>query len=350
MPTKSQIVREDIARVARDVSCLTTLRGQSVVITGGTGFLGTWLTELLAYLNDVHGFNIEINLLATRPTEFADQAPHLAGRADVNLIACDVSNLVELPWRAQYIIHAAASPDNRQHASDPLRTIRTIVHGTHAVMEAASRLSDLKGVLHISSGQVYGVRPVDAIPINEQSFEGFDSTSITNVYAEAKRMAEGIASAYRSQHRLPIVTIRPFSFVGPYQSLERPWAINNFIRDTLHDGPVRIQGDGLTTRGYMYGADLAWWVLNLLVQAESGHVYNVGNPHAISLIELARMVTSLMPVPPRVTTGSFGESVPKTAFIPDTSAAMRDFDLTCVFDLPEALRRTIQWHLAAQAD
>jgi len=347
MQRKQAIVREDVARVAGDGNGLSALRGQSVLITGGTGFLGTWLTEILAHLNDAHGFNVRINLLATRPAEFAERAPHLAQRGDVKLIARDVANLVELPPEVEYLIHAAASPDSRLHVSDPLRVIRTVVAGTQAVAESATRLPNVKCMLNVSSGLIYGAKPVGAGPIGEQAFGGIDSASLLNVYAEAKRMAETVAAAYRSQHRLPIVTVRPFSFVGPYQSLDRPWAINNFIRDALQGGPVRIQGDGQTVRGYMYGADFAWWVLNILVRAKAGQAYNVGSPQGISLLDLASKLAGLMPSPSRISTSLFSEGVPRTSFIPDTTAVSRDLGLSQAFELSDSLRRTIEWHRAA---
>jgi dTDP-glucose 4,6-dehydratase len=219
--------------------------------------------------------------------------------------------------------------------------------GTLAVVECAARLPNIKRMLNVSSGLVYGAKPVGAEPIGEHAFGGIDSASLVNVYAEAKRMAETISAAYRSQHRLPIITVRPFSFVGPYQSLDRPWAINNFIRDTLHGGPVRIQGDGQTVRGYMYGADFAWWVLNILVRAEVGQAYNVGSPHGINLLDLASKIAGLVPSQPRISTGLFSEGIPRTSFIPNTSAVARDFGLTQAFELSDSLRRTIEWHRAA---
>lgn len=346
MPHKYEIVREDVARVARDVANLSALRDRSIVITGGTGFLGTWLTEILAHLNDAHGFHVRINLMAMHPAGFAEHAPHLAQRADVKLIGGDVANLVELPIGTQYLIHAAASPDNRLHASDPLRVIRTIVTGTQAVAESAARLPYLERMLNMSSGMVYGARPIGAEATSEHAFGGVDSASLGNVYAEAKRMAETIYAAYRSQHRLPIVTVRPFSFVGPYQSLDRPWAINNFVREALHGGPIRIQGDGQTMRGYMYGADFAWWVLNILVRGEVGQAYNVGSPYGVNLLDLASKIAELMPVKPRISMGLFSKGVPRTTFVPDTFSASRDLNLSQAFELPDALRRTIEWHLA----
>ena len=94
-------------------------------------------------------------------------------------------------------------------------------------------------------------------PIAEKSFEGFDPSAFPAAYAEAKRYGESLCTLFRNQFRLPIVNVRPFSFVGPYQSLDAPWAINNFIRDVVMRQPIRIQGDGTAVRSYMYGADMA---------------------------------------------------------------------------------------------
>ena len=68
--------------------------------------------------------------------------------------------------------------------------------------------------------------------------------SITSVYAEVKRCAETLCTAYSSQYKVPIVIIRPFAFIGPYQFLDKPWAINNFLRDGIAGGPIRILTDG----------------------------------------------------------------------------------------------------------
>ena len=82
--------------------------------------------------------------------------------------------------------------------------------------------------------------------------------------------------------RLPIVTVRPFAFLGPYQLLDRPWAANNFIRDSLLGGPIRIQGDGQSVRSYMYPADMALWLLTIFPRGSVGSVYNVGSPNGIT--------------------------------------------------------------------
>ena len=78
---------------------------------------------------------------------------------------------------------------------------------------------------------------------------------------ESKRYAEVLAQCAISETKLPVVTLRPFAFVGPYQSLDLPWAVTDFIRDSLAGGPIRIMGDGSTVRSLMYAADFAFGVL-----------------------------------------------------------------------------------------
>ncbi|MCX7009942.1 MAG: NAD-dependent epimerase/dehydratase family protein, partial [Kiritimatiellaeota bacterium] len=135
MNTLNKMVRDDCARVLDgQAKRLDALQGGVLLITGGTGFMGIWLAELVAYLNDYHQFDIRLRLLSDRASLFHERAPHLATRHDIQLIEQDVLNLVELSEDVNWIIHAAGDPDNRNHATDPLRTLRVIVHGTDMLL------------------------------------------------------------------------------------------------------------------------------------------------------------------------------------------------------------------------
>ncbi|SMH41297.1 NAD-dependent epimerase/dehydratase family protein [Azospirillum agricola] len=344
MQLPRELVREDCRRLSTKPGTLHKLQGKVLLVTGGTGFLGTWLAEMIATLNDDHGFGVRMILLSTSANQFRSRMPHLGNRNDVTLLQADTANLVDLPPEVTHILHAAATPDNQQHASEPLRLIRSAVTGTQMVLEAATRLSGLKGFVNISSGLVYGPMAVDARPVDERIFTGLDSSLITSTYAEAKRMGEQLASVYRSQHRLPVVNVRPFAFVGPYQRLDRPWAINNFLRDALHNGPIRIHGGGQTVRSYMYGADAAWWLLTMLARGEVGSSYNLGSDEAVDLSQLAHKIAGLLPNRPKVTSGLLGEGVPRSSFVPSITLARRTLGLEISTDLDMALRRTIQWN------
>jgi nucleoside-diphosphate-sugar epimerase len=347
--TQKEIIHNDCKRVTSDLySRLDTLKNEKLLITGGTGFMGTWLSEIVTFLNDNYGFNIHLYLLSTRALAFKDRVPHLASRQDITLIERDIRNLNDIPNDMSWIIHAAASPDSRVHASDPLRTIEVIVDGTDSVLEYATRLPDIKKILNISSGQIYGAQPWELKGIPENFIGGLDCSALNSAYPESKRIAETICSVYRNQQRLPIVNARPFAFIGPYQGLDRPWAINNFIRDSMLGGPIRILGDGQTVRSYMYPSDMAWWLLNILVHGNVGTSYNVGSPESITLQELAEKIAVQVPKPPKIRCGTSDDKLLRSSrFVPSVDLAKSSLGLKITTDLDAAIKRTILWNQLA---
>lgn len=345
-PNMSKSVRKDCDEVtASSIPLLSKLKGECIFITGGTGFMGTWLVEMVTFLNDIYGFNTRLILLSDRATNFSAKVPHLAMRKDVELVERDIRNLIEIPDEVTYIIHAAANPDNRMHASDPLKTMDVISRGTDAVLNAAVRLPNLKKLLNISSGLIYGPQPLELDSIAENYRGGSDCGSVASAYSEAKRFAETLCTAYRSQYKMAIVTARPFAFIGPYQLLDKPWAINNFIRDSLMGGPIRILGDGQTVRSYMYPSDMAFWLLRILVDGTSGLAYNVGSPQWVTLQQLAEKIASNFPVKTRIVSQVAGkEYLYKSRLVPDIALTQKSFGLNIKVDIDEAIKRTLSWH------
>jgi len=346
----NSIVRQDCENaLAGKTDLLKALRNETVLITGGTGFFGAWLAEMTACLNDKHGFGTRLVLMARRPNLLYEKAPHLAKRKDITVVSQDVRTLVELPAEVSFIIHAAGSPDSRLHASDPLQTIDVIVNGTTAVLAAASRLPVLRKVLLVSSGLIYGTQPWEMTGIPENFMGSVDCAAAISAYAEAKRMTETIAAAFRSQHRLPITNVRPFAFIGPYQLMDRPWAINNFIRDSLRGGPIRILGDGTSVRSYMYPGDMAFWLMRILVDGTPGRSYNLGSPAGLTLKELAEKIAACFPNPIRIECRFLTNEVARRSrFVPDISLAGNTLGLAITVDLDAAIRRTILWNQSAR--
>jgi len=342
-------LRSDCEAAATDVAQLGQLRGQHILVTGGTGFMGSWLAEMVSWLNDTHGFGIDLLLLSPSASTFAERAPNLATRSDVTLIEQDARDITELPEGVAYVIHAAGTPDNRVHVTDPLRTMSTIARGTSAVMHAAAASAGLRKVLNVSSGLVYGAQPLDMLRIPESHAGGPRPDSISSIYAEAKRYAEAEAAAWRSQSKVPVVTARPFAFIGPYQGLDKPWAVNNFLRDALLGVPIRILGDAETVRSYMYPSDMAFWLLAILAEGTPGTAYNVGSPDDITLGALAGRIAESFDKPPAVVRRPLGE-LRTTRFVPDVTRAQSALGLRVTVGLDHAIQRTLEWHRVAGAD
>ena len=347
---KNDIVLQDCDTVAgSSQQLLSSLKNEKVFITGGTGFVGSWLAELIAFLNDSHGFGTSVTLVSRRASGFKLPAAHLAARSDIKIVENDVRNLMDIPNDISYIIHAAGTPDNRQHVSDPLKVMDAISRGTDAVLAAASRLTNIKKILNISSGLIYGAQPYTLEKIPETFLGGPSCDSIIAVYAEAKRFAEILCTAYRNQFKLPIVVARPFAFLGPYQMIDKPWAVNNFMRDSLSGGPIRILGNDNTVRSYMYAADMAFWLLRILAAGVPGMAYNVGSEKDITMKELAEKIANKFPKKIDIISEvSTNKNADKSRFVPDTQRARETLGLCETIELDDALRRTLLWYSAAQ--
>ncbi len=340
------LIREDcLSGLEGRSEQLSPLRGDTVVITGGTGFTGTWLAEMIAALNDQYSFGTKLILISRSTDHFKSTRPHLANRADITLVKSDVRYMVELPKETNWVIHAAANPDNRFHSTNPIEAMAIISDGTFAVLKAVDRCGDFKMFLNLSSGLIYGSQPLEVERISEHYAGAPSCGSVSSVYAEAKRFAETLCAAARSQARIPLVTARPFAFIGPYQSMDTPWAINNFIRDALNGSAIRVHGDGQTVRSYMYPSDMAYWYLRILTGGSSGLTYNVGNPEGITLQNLALMIAGHFTPSPEIRLHTAAGAA-KTRFVPEVAMAVNELGLAQKVSMPQAIERTIRWNKA----
>ena len=166
---------------------------------------------------------------------------------------------------------------------------------------------------------------------------------------EAKRAAENLATIYRSQFRMPISTIRPFTFAGPYQELDRPWALNNFLRDVLTGSDIRIHGDGNARRSYMYGSDAAWWTLAALVNGADGATYNVGSPTAVTHLDLVKLIGEHVSPKPRVVLNTVPSKQQQVDdLFPDITATERGLGVAPTCTLEQTVDKTYRWFAAAR--
>lgn len=316
-----------------------------ILITGGTGFMGSWIAEMVMRINMARKSAAKVYVLGRDRGRFERNLGHLVGNSLIDFIRCDVRNIAEIPKDIGYVIHAAGTPDNRIHASNPIETMVAIAEGTHAVLQAADRVSNLKMFVNVSSSSIYGAQSID-LPRIRESYSGLlPNSQVAASYAEAKRYGEALSNAARSEARIPVVVVRPFSFVGAYQPLDAPWAVNNFIQDALSKRPIRILGDGQTVRSIMYGADMAIWMLAIMTRAKSGQVYNVGSNEGISIERLAEKVASkFSPAPEVLLNASLSGTIPNTKQVPDTELASQNLGLRVLSDIDLSLERSILWY------
>lgn len=335
----------DLNEIVSVAGCdLLALQKQSVFITGGTGFIGSWLVESLLYADTLLSLGITMRLLTRRPDRFLKSLPHLAQDPRVSLVAGDVRSFQYDGEQYGMVIHSATDASAQLNAEDPLQMADTIVEGTRRVLEI-TRLSGASRLLMLSSGGVYGKFMPGVTHVREDCESGPDQMNPYYTYSESKRMAELLCVLYAKQYGLHVSVARIFALVGPRLPLDVHFAAGNFIRDALAGGPIHVAGDGMAVRSYLYASDLVVWLLTLLVRGSSARAYNVGSDHAVTIRQLAEAVVSVCPKPiPIELTGTPDASNPVNYYVPEITRATNELGLRVKTPLSEALSRTIAWH------
>lgn len=322
------------------------LRDQAVFLTGGTGFVGTWLLESLLWAHDQRELGLSVTVLTRDPERFCRRSPHLAGHPAVRLLAGNAQSFEFPAGRFPFVIHAATEPSFAASAEHPLGAFDADVAGTRHVLEFA-RQHGVQRFLFTSSGAAYGCQPPDLPQVPETHTGAPDTTDPNSAYGQAKRVSEHLCTMYGRAYSFDATLARLFAFVGPLLPLDINFAVGNFIRDALRGGPVRIGGDGTPRRSYLYAADMAVWLWTILLRGRAATPYNVGSSSDLSIEDLARLVVRM--VAPEARVEIAGRPTPGASparYVPCTALARDHLGLSCRIPLDDGIRRTVGWHRA----
>jgi UDP-glucose 4-epimerase len=258
-------------------------------VTGGAGFIGSHLSELLL----ADGY--EVYALDDLSTGAEPNIAHLRSRADYHLVVDSVLNpavVNELVHKCDVVYHLAAAVGVRLIVEQPVHTMVTNVQGTETVLDHCNRFN--KRVLIASTSEVYGDHREER-PLAENDRRVYGPTTQKRwLYADSKAMDEHLALAYHQERGLDCVIVRLFNTVGPRQSGQYGMVIPRFVRAALSGAPIEIHGDGTQTRSFCHVQDTVRALKGLMEERTiSGDIYNVGASDRISILELARRVLEL---------------------------------------------------------
>lgn len=324
-------------------SALGSLRDARILITGGTGFIGSWLLELLLRAEEQLALGLRLEVVSRDPEAFASRAPHLANAPVVDVVRGDVRTFEPETSAYSHVIHAAAEANTRQAVDDPVAMRDTLVRGAEHLMQVASD-AGAKRVLYVSSGIVCGRQPPEMRWLPEDHEGELDPADPLLEYARGKRDAESICLARARETRQTVSIARGFSFVGPYMPLSRV-AIGQFIGAGLDGRDIVMHTDGTAVRSYMYAADIAVWLLTVLARGEHGRAYNVGSEREHTLMEVAETVRHACGGRSRIVVeGRETTAADRPRYVPSTMRARSELGLRETVELAEAVERTVRWH------
>ena len=258
------------------------------LITGGGGFIGSHLSELL--LDDGH----EVYVLDDLSTGSLDNVARLRERPAFHLIVDSVLNagvVNELVHKCDVVFHLAAAVGVRLIVEQPVHTMVTNVQGTEIVLDHCSRFG--KRVLVASSSEVYGDHRTEE-PLREDARRVYGPTVEKRwLYADSKAMDEFLALAYHQERDLDCVIVRLFNTVGPRQSGQYGMVIPRFVQAAIAGAALEVHGDGTQTRSFCHVQDTIRALKGLMESEASGEIFNVGATERVSILALADRVKTL---------------------------------------------------------
>ncbi len=327
-----------------------------ILITGGAGFLGSHLCDVL--LQSGHSVICIDNLLTGRVENIA----HLIGHERFSFVKYNVCDYLHIEGPLDAVMHFASPASPQDYLEYPIATLKVGALGTHKALG----LAKAKGArfLLASTSEVYGDPLVSPQP--ESYWGNVNPISPRGVYDEAKRFAEALTMAYHRYHAVDTRIVRIFNTFGPHMRPKDGRVVSNFIVQALQGKPLSVFGDGSQTRSFCYVDDLVRGITGLLLldsdrtveqrtdrkflvtrekDADGSTMHepvNIGNPQELTVLEIAKLVLTLTRSASLITYHPLPADDPKVRQ-PDISRARALLKWEPQVQLEEALRRTIEY-------
>lgn len=313
---------------------------KQVLVTGGAGFLGSHLCEVLVEEGE------DVLCLDNFYTGSRANIQHLLGKPNFELLRHDVTFPLYIEVDEVYNLACPASPIHYQH--DPVQTTKTSVHGAINMLGLAKRTG--AKILQASTSEVYG--DPEEHPQSEHYWGHVNPIGPRSCYDEGKRCAETLFFDYRRQHNLPIKVARIFNTYGPRMHPDDGRVVSNFIVQALKGESITIYGDGSQTRSFCYVDDLVTGLIRLMrTEDDCTGPVNLGNPDEFQIKQLAERVLALVGSRSNIIYKELPQDDPQQRR-PDITLAKARLNWQPSIALDDGLIRTVEYFraLLAQGD
>ncbi len=326
-----KIISEDLKTIKRNVKT-EVFEGKKVLVTGGAGFIGSWLCDVLA------GFGSEVTAVDDLSTGRNKNINQLIKNPSFKFVKSDVCSFASSE-KFDFIFHMAAHASPDEYQAHPIETLKTSALGTFCMSEFA-RKNDAT-LLFASTSEVYG--DAEIIPTPESYWGKVNPIGPRSCYDEGKRFAEALLMAFCKQYDLDVRVPRIFNSYGPRLREDGLYgrAMSRFISQALTNQPITVYGDGKQTRSFCYITDTATALLLLTTSSKSkGEVINIGNTQEITILELAEKIKEATKCESPLEFLPLPKDDPKRRS-PDTNKMEKLFGWKPNINLEEGLKRTI---------
>lgn len=347
----NSIVEQDLNTIAEAINEeARLLEGKTVLITGGSGFIGSYIVAAIDLLNrkrlskpcrvislDIYitGQNSRNNLIREIDSEH------------ISFIRHDVRTPFELDGPVDYIISAAGVASPVYYKKFPIETIEGTIFGIKNALEMA-RQKKVRGILYFSSSEIYGDPGPNFIPTPETYKGNVSSIGERSCYDESKRVGETMCRAFFVVHKVPVRIVRPFNVYGPGMKSTDYRVIPTMLSRGLQGKELTVHDKGNQTRTFCYITDAVAGFFKVLLKGRDGEVYNVGNDaEEINMLALAETIaSSVFQNKVHVKLVSYPENYPQDEPMrrcPDLSKIKKELGYMQKVSLREGLQRSFAW-------
>lgn len=301
-----------------------------ILITGGTGFIGNHLCRRLLEEGN------HIICLDNNFTGCMNNIKDMIDNTNFEFIVHDIINPIFFDVDQIYHLACPASPPAYQ--IDPIFTVKTNFLGTMNALEIAKKTK--ARILLTSTSEVYGDPHIS--PQVEEYWGNVNPIGIRSCYDEGKRIAETLTVEYNKMHNVEVRIARIFNTYGPNMSKEDGRVVSNFINQCLENKDITIYGDGSQTRSFSYVDDTVDGLIKLMNNTETIGPINIGNPHEITVKELAAIVTDMTNSNSKIIYLDLPSNDPMKRK-PDITKAKNFLNWEPIVDLKTGLEKTIEY-------
>lgn len=344
----TKITSNDLNTIIEDTKKeIFALEGKTILISGGSGFIGSYLNAVLFLLNKRY-FSKKCKVISLDNYITGFRKNFLININDKNFQFINYD--VRIPFitneKIDYIVHAAGLASPYYYMKYPLETIESAVIGAKNLLELA-RISKSRSFLFFSSSEIYGNPHPESIPTPEDYIGRVSSIGPRACYDESKRLSETLCTIYHQIYGVPAKIVRPFNVYGPGMKHIDYRVIPNFIYKGLLGKSLPVHDKGVQTRTFCYITDAVTAFFKVLVSGKPGEAYNVGNDKPeISMYELATIIceiigTNILPKKKKYPK-NYPAGEPQRR-CPDLTKINKELNYTPKVDLETGLKRTISW-------
>jgi len=303
---------------------------QIVLITGGTGFIGSHLCD---FLIDKGYYVICLDNLISGDRR---NIKHLKDNKNFEFIEYDITKPIKIEKDIHYVLHLASPASPVDFDKIPIQIAKVGSLGTHNMLGLAKLKKAV--FLFASTSEVYGDPLVNPQP--ESYFGNVNPVGVRSCYDESKRFGEALTMAYHRKHKINTKIVRIFNTYGPRMRADDGRAVPTFIGQALKNEPITVFGDGKQTRSFCYVSDLIEGIYRLM-KSDINEPVNIGNPDEYSILELAEKIIKLTNSKSEIIFKGLPPDDPKVRR-PDITKAKNGLEWEPKVKLEEGLKKTIE--------